>query len=78
MKKLMVVMAVLLATGCASQSQKDEIALLKDIHKAERKINSGKADVLIGSGIIAGGNAKISEGEEAKAEAVKQLQESLK
>lgn len=77
MKKLMVLMAVLLATGCASQSQKDEIAILKEIHKAERKISSGKVDVALGTSFIDGGNAKISEGGKEKADAVKRLQEGL-
>lgn len=72
-----VVLAALL-TGCASQEQKYERQLLKNTHKAERKIASGKADVLIGTAFIAGGNKKIKEGKKEKEDAVNELQERLK
>ncbi len=78
MKKMILpVLALLLVTGCASQAQKDEVALLKEIHKAERKINSGKVDVLIGSAIVTNGQLKIAAGKKAYAKSVQLLQDSL-
>lgn len=74
---LLPVLALLLATGCVSQAQKDEIALLKEIHKAERQISSGKFDTLVGSGIVASGQLKIAMGKKAREQAIQQLQDGL-
>ena len=72
MKSVAIVLAVLL-TGCAGQSQKVETSLLKDVHRAERKVNSGMVDIAIGKAIVLKGTAKKAEGEIERQTAVDQL-----
>lgn len=76
-KKLSIFIFYFSIIGCATNEQKLEKDYLRSIHKAERKIKLGQAEMALGAAITARGLVNIKAGKEDKKIASDELMKSL-